>query len=289
MDISLTIDEKKCVLCGKCTKVCSQHVFYTENKSIKFDNPACVKCYHCYAVCPEEAICIKDAEKFLIPENFEKINMKNLTNLFSMRRSYRKFQDKDVDDLLLEEIIGSGLFIPSGGNDRSINFTVIRSDEIKDSLKNELVKIYKARSLILNNFLFGILVKPFLNKFQKEFFKNKEYGPRIKKLINDALSGNDPFFYHAPVIIIVHSEKIIPTPKEDAILAAYNINLSAEICGLGACFVTLAQDAINSSAKCKKILSLNKNENVYAVLILGYPEIIYLRASPRLKKNINWL
>jgi hypothetical protein len=106
-------------------------------------------------------------------------------------------------------------------------------------------------------------------------------------LIDDSFPGGDPFFYNAPVVVIIHSKMIIPTPKEDAILAAYNINLSAEIHDLGGCFVTLAQEAINSSIKCKKIINLNKNDNVYAVLILGYPENKYLRIVPRFKKNAN--
>ncbi len=92
-----------------------------------------------------------------------------------------------------------------------------------------------------------------------------------------------------PVIIIIHSKKEIPTPKEDSILAGYNMALMAQALGLGTCFVTLAQKAINFSSKCKKILSLAKEDNIHAVLLLGYPSVNYLRSAPRFKKEIKLL
>jgi len=91
------------------------------------------------------------------------------------------------------------------------------------------------------------------------------------------------------VVIIIHSREQIPTPKEDSILAGYNIILMAQSMGLGTCFVTLAQKAINSSNKCKKLLNLSPEDNINAVILLGYPLVNYLRPAPRFGKEIKLL
>jgi nitroreductase len=93
--------------------------------------------------------------------------------------------------------------------------------------------------------------------------------------------GEDPVFYRAPVVIFVHSRCLIPTPREDCILAAYNIVLAAETMGLGSCFVSLAQNAINSSRGLKRILGMEARDQVYAVVVLGYPAIRYQWGIPK--------
>jgi nitroreductase len=89
--------------------------------------------------------------------------------------------------------------------------------------------------------------------------------------------------------VVIHSKELIPTPKEDSILAGYNIVLMAQSLGLGTCFVTLAQNAIDSSRACKAILGLSPKEQVYAVVLLGYPDVRFLRAVPKEQKAIHWL
>jgi hypothetical protein len=61
----------------------------------------------------------------------------------------------------------------------------------------------------------------------------------------------------------------------------YNIVLAAETMGLGSCFVSLAQNAINSSRRCKNILGLDPREQVYAVVVVGHPAVRFHRAVPR--------
>jgi hypothetical protein len=52
--------------------------------------------------------------------------------------------------------------------------------------------------------------------------------------------------------------------------------------------VTLAQNAINTSKECKKILNLDSRDNVNAVIVLGYPEEKHRRVAPKPEKEIHW-
>ena len=51
------IDQKRCILCGKCVDICTEKVLILNEDRILFDKPeACIFCASCEAVCPENAI-----------------------------------------------------------------------------------------------------------------------------------------------------------------------------------------------------------------------------------------
>jgi ferredoxin len=53
--ISPDIDDKKCIMCGKCTSVCPTGAIDLENK-IKANCDLCIKCNACIKICPTKAI-----------------------------------------------------------------------------------------------------------------------------------------------------------------------------------------------------------------------------------------
>jgi len=85
---------------------------------------------------------------------------------------------------------------------------------------------------------------------------------------------------------VFHSPRALPTPKEDCILSAYNIALTAELLGMGSCFVSLAQQAISTSGPCKDAIGIPRADVAHAVLILGYPKRPFLRPAPRPEVDI---
>ena len=287
------IDQKLCTSCGLCVKECVRHVKIPHQKHVNPDNPTCSKCYHCLTVCPNEAIKVKDTDTDIAPDYDEQmltsINEENLKLLFSFRRSHRKYKEKMVDERILEKLVSAASYIPSGGNRHSYEFTVIKSEQVKKALKKELAAFYARKNTIINNALLRNIAALFTNASTRGFLKDPAYRNRMKDLFNRISTGEDPLFYGAPVIMIIHSKEEVPTPKEDSILAGYNITLMAQTLGLGTCFVTLAQKAINSSSKCKEILNLAKEDNINAVLLLGYPSVNYLKPAPRFKKDIKLL
>jgi nitroreductase len=243
-------------------------------------------------VCPVNAIHISEdsGTPEFNPALLQEITNENLLNFLGYRRSIRSFQPKPVDDSIIEKLLDYARYIPSGGNAHSYEFIVLRGNsEVTARLKMELQHIYEKRNSLLNNVLLRNIAKPFVNSLTRGFLRDRKYRVKIGKLVERLHNKEDVLFRDAPVIVILHSKAVIPTPKEDCILAAYNINMFAQVNGLGACFVTLAQNAINSSRTCKKILNISKDDHIYSVIILGYPAVKHYRIAPKKQKEIQWL
>ena len=50
------VKEKKCIGCGKCTKICAHDAAIVENKKAHIDINKCVGCGRCIGVCPMDAV-----------------------------------------------------------------------------------------------------------------------------------------------------------------------------------------------------------------------------------------
>jgi nitroreductase len=187
------------------------------------------------------------------------------------------FLPKDVPEEILGRILAVASYTPSGGNRRSHAFTVIPQGYTRRELMTELKRIYRLRSMALNHPILRMLLPPFVDPFTRSFLKDPEYGGRIRTIFEKLDKGGDPVFYDAPIAVAVHSRMLIPTPKEDSVLAGSAICLAAQSLGLGSCFVTLAQNAINASRACRRILGLAPEENIYSVILLGYPAVRFRR------------
>jgi len=212
---------------------------------------------------------------------FTPIDTASLRYFLATRRSTRRFLPEDISGETVCELLDSARYTPSGGNRRAHELTMLPRGAMRDALLLELSKIYAKRSTLLNSPLMKLLVRPFVGPYLREFLDDPEYGGRIAELLAKLGRGEDPIFYGAPLVVFFHSRVLIPTPKEDCILAAYSMALAAHAAGLGSCFVTLAQSAVNSSRSCKAILGLPKEEQVHAVLLIGRPEIQTPQRAPR--------
>jgi nitroreductase len=250
----------------------------------------CIRCFHCYAVCPQQAIGVGGIKLDMLPQihTMKPVGESQLMHMLAYRRSIRSFKDQKVDNGIVKKLISAACYIPSGGNSHSYRFTVITEGDIKDQLYSKLEKIYLNRRRILKYKLLRKLFIIFTDLQTRAFLQDTTYFRRVSFLLDQIEQGEDPIFYNAPLVIVVHTQKLIPTPKEDSVLAAYNIVLMAQTLGLGSCLVSLAQNVINTSRVCKKILNIGKMDRVHAVVVIGYPAVQFRRAVPKRPKPINW-
>jgi nitroreductase len=206
------------------------------------------------------------------------------------RRSTRRYEDHDLSQDQLRALIETTASMPSGGNSHAHSFTALTRGPTRDRLMKELTRIYRGRSMLLNNAVLRRIALPFVGPFTRAFLKDKEYGPRMRALIARLDAGADPIFYGAPAAIVIHSQAMIPTPKEDCVIAGFMVSLAAQAAGLGACFVTLAQNAINASARCRAILGLSPADRVHAVVVVGYPAAadVATPSRPRPPKELRY-
>jgi len=253
---SVTIDMTLCKSCGECVKVCRYNFFTTPKKHVDPINGMCYRCFRCYAVCPNGAIKVTGPYKQIETDRDkrESIDKNNLEQFLAFRRSIRRFGKKKVTKKIIEEVISAARYIPSGGNLYAHEFTVIKNAAIKKRLIAEFKKVFQDKPIFLRATL------PWYNKI----------------------------FYNASIAIVIHSKETIGTPKDDSILAAYNIVLMAQALGLGTCFFAFAQNAINASKRCKAILKLSLKDHVHSVVLLGYPEIRFRRIVPKPQRPARW-
>lgn len=283
-------NENECVNCKLCGKVCPLNFFLMESRRCQLDSEDCQYCYHCYSVCPSNAINIDRTDDVISEKAKEEmfINTGDFKRFLSLRRSVRFFDGRKVENKILQDIINYASYIPSGGNEHSYEFTVIQDKDVISTLKNQVIAFYKLFNMVLNSAVLRFIVKPFLDKQSRAFLKKKDLRIRLKKMFESIEYGNDPIFYNSPTIIFISSAKQTPTPFEDSIIAGYQISLLAQTMGLGSCFVSMVQKVVNFQNKTKKLIGLGKKDTIHAVLIIGHPDVDYIRAKPIINKNINW-
>ncbi len=291
MSMGITVDSSKCISCGECTKECHRHLLVSRRADMSSDGVECICCFHCYAVCPHQAIQLTGTIPVLSQETNgdATIDESQLLHFLAFRRSIRRFKAQEVEGGIVEKLIHAASYIPSGGNSHSYQFTVITEGNTRDRLNRELKRIYAKRRRILQSAFLRNLFILLADRQTRAFLQDTTYLKRVSYLLDQYQRGEDPVFYNAPLIIIIHSDALIPTPREDSVLAAYNIVLMAQTLGLGSCFVSFAQNAINANRTCKKILNMSPADRVHAVVVLGYPTVQFRRAIPRELKMFQWL
>ena len=187
------------------------------------------------------------------------------------RRSTRKYLDKEVSQELLEKIIETGRYAPSGGNSQSNHFLVIQNKQIIDHLVKMVERAFSQMEITENMYR------------------------SLQNSINLSKKGGYVFCYNAPVLIIVANKKDYGNNQADCALALENMMLEANELDLGSCYINQLK-WLNED---KKILSylqslgMNEDERVYGSLIVGYPDTNdgkpLRKALPRKGNEVTWL
>jgi len=179
---------------------------------------------------------IKDV---IILENEILINIKN-------RRSIRNYKSQQVPKDILERILETALYAPSGSNHKLSLFTAIQNDEILNEL-NEIVRKALVNSENLTNSFI-------------EAAKRRAENPK------------DNFFYHAPTLIIGSNLSGYPNAIADCAVAIENMMLAAHSIGVGSCWINQLRwlDEDLSIRNFLDKISVPKEHMICGALALGY-------------------
>lgn len=282
----ICIDYNKCKECGICVAECPHHKRKEGHAHIDHGHEFCDQCLHCYCVCPEEAIIVEDNENLLKPMVLEPYIL--LSHIMH-RRSYRNFSSKKIDNKLLDQLVTSALYIPSGGNDHRFDITILTSDDSRKQLLLAIHAYYKKILKLLKNPILKMIAQRIGDPKVKATLQDESNYKKIVHAIEQLNGEDDVVFYNAPAVFFFHTDRIMPTAKEDCILSAYNVVLFSETLGLGSCFVSLSQQAVTNDKRCKDILSIPKRHRIEAVVVVGYPIHRYKRYAFRKTKVANFI
>ncbi len=290
--INIQIDQELCNGCELCVSVCPSETISMVNETAQITGDESLTCGHCIAICPMDAISLKDSEfkkinfntftyenKWIKHGNFETTQ---LVQLMLSRRSCRNFKDENVDKNILEDLIKIGTTAPSGSNCQDWIFTIVPTKKNVESLTKKVGAFFKNLNKLSNNTVLRKTMTLFGNKKLQFYYEN--YYESVKETIElYENEGIDKLFHSAPAVIMVGGLKESSCPSEDALLATQNILLGAHTMGLGTCLIGFAVNAIANDTKLKQDLGINKNEAIYSVIAVGYPDEKFKKLTVRKK------
>ena len=179
------------------------------------------------------------------------------------RRSTRKYLDKPVPKVIIEQILEAASLAPSGMNSQPWRFVVVTDAETRAELSKQAIIHSKAFYAELRE------------KFPERMVQIDE---RFRTMV-------DPIFYSAPVIIYVVADGQFAATSVG--LAVENMFLAAKSLGVNSCWLASGARALQDKSMCAK-LGLTGQEEVIAPLIFGYadgePEM-----PPRKEPEIKWI
>ena len=244
----IRIDPEKCVGCGLCRGDCPAGNILVEERKARIVAQDCIVCGHCVAICPEAAVSITGFDA--PPEDIGKpvtLAPGELLAAIRTRRSIRQFTKRQVEPEHIAQIIEAGRLTPTGGNAQDVSFVVLR-DEM-ERFEKLAVRMFRRMLPLMR------LVNPVARR----------------------MTIDDHFFFKkAPAAIVIVSPNQV-----NGALAAANMELMAEACGLGVLYSGFFSMAANHSRSLRKALGLKQGEKVVTTLVLGYSGVVYRRTAQK--------
>ncbi|MBW2249072.1 MAG: nitroreductase family protein [Deltaproteobacteria bacterium] len=282
--VTTTIDAEVCISCGECVRVCPQDTISMQNKKACITGDNSLTCDHCRAACVSGAVTVGGIDESLSRfESFQaerkwlphgKYDIVGLVNLMQSRRSCRNYLEKPVEKTLLDDLVKIGITAPSGSNCQMWSFNVLPDRSSVEAFARRVKRFYENLNQMAEKswlrFLLKLIRKPELDSYYENYYESVKEG-----LADWDEKGKDLLFHGAPAVIIVASKEEASCPSEDALLATQNILLGAHSLGLGTCLVGFVVSAMNRDRKICDVIKLPKDESVYAVIAVGYPDEKY--------------
>ena len=165
------------------------------------------------------------------------------------RRSTRNYKPDGVEPDKLDMILDAARQAPSGGNNQTNHFLVIRN-----------------RGVIQK------LIEMTETAFSKMEIAEDTYAS-LKYAISASKKGGYVFCYNAPVLIAVANRRDYGNNMADCACAIENMMIAANALDLGSCWINLLRWLNEEPALVKYLQSLGmkENERIYGAVIIGYP------------------
>ncbi|MGL4789919.1 MAG: nitroreductase family protein [Anaerotignaceae bacterium] len=171
-------------------------------------------------------------------------------NCIKHRRTIRRFDEKQIEESALQQILQAGLYAPSAGGRQSTIFVVCQDTQINQRLG----KIKRSNS-------------------SPEMATATSYVSKEQPSIADDPNLKNAF-YDAPTVITFFAPKNFLFSPEDCALSAQNMMLMADSLNIGSCYIGQGWTAFADPYGQEVLQKWNIPSTHYAVmqLLLGYPQ-----------------
>ena len=283
------IDKDSCTHCGICAIRCPRCFTDINNEIlVSAGEENCNLCGHCVSLCPEGAIVHHEMNMGNFIDIGEKTSFETAAfiQFLQERRSHRRFRDRAIPRKDLETLIDTCGYAPTGSNVQSVEVFVIQ-DQGKIRMLSDMTVDFFADFIEKVEEQVGQLKADEKDIPEDLEFVHSKLEYR-KRLVEARAAGLDPIFYSAPAVIIFHSPAITSTPKDNCVIAAHTMALTARTMGLETCYIGLFEAAAWGYPPLRDELKLPPGNNVYSVLIMGYPLFTFLKTVDRKPIRVRW-
>lgn len=165
------------------------------------------------------------------------------------RRAIRRFDERQIEEDVLQKILQAGLYAPSAGGRQGVIFAVCQDREVNERLG----KIKRANS-------------------HPRMASGSNYVSKEQPSIADDPNLTNAF-YDAPTVITMFAPKDFLFSVDDCAVAAENMMLAADSMGVGSCYVGQGWTAFADPYGQEILKKWEIPVDRYAVmqLLLGYP------------------
>jgi len=257
-----------------------------------------LQCGHCMAVCPTGAVTVAALDNTGLKFNsfqidshwlpFAGFDTAQLIRLMASRRSCRNFTDRQIEPEVFEDLVKAGTTAPSGSNCQNWTFTVLSTRSAVMALGDRLGDFFRRINRIAGNVFIRKGLKLIGRPQVDDYFQN-HYQTITQALEEWDRHQRDQLFHGATALIIVGATPGASCPAEDALLATQNILLAAHSMGLGTCLIGFAVSAMERDPTLKDAVDIPRDETVYAVIALGYPNEKYERLTGRKRFTLRFV
>lgn len=257
----ITRNTNICTGCGLCVSVCPFTVLEMGSDGVvHHTGKSCIACMHCAAICPNQALTWE--RETAIAGTVQELStdcMAVTEQLICQRRSYRKFQNKQIPRALLERALSAAIMAPSAKNEHPTRWIVLENEEKQKRIMDEILQ-YCVRGQV-----------------------SLEIPAEVARQNNPVMG------IHATLLIGYCAEGAM-NPEQDTAVALATAELLLQAAGVGTCWGGYLTRFFNQISSCRQILRLPENCNVYGTMMMGYPDQPPYRFIPKRIKQpeITW-
>lgn len=284
-----TIDQERCTGCGLCAAVCLRCITQEGKKmTITAGEENCNLCGHCVAICPSDAVVHHKMDMAA----FKKIEggalaAEDLMAFLRSRRSHRNFLEKEIPAGIMKTLFEICRYAPTGSNVQSVEVLALKDRGKINRLIDLTVEYFQRLIPRTEEKVQRLKAKGQEIPAELQWALRRNYNYSFLKKSREL--GRDPIFRGAPLVLVFHSVPYTSSPKDNAVIAAHTIALTAMTLGLESCYIGLFEGAARNDTAVKAELELPPGHEVFSVLVLGYPRYKFLRTVDRKPIQVQWV
>lgn len=253
---SVTVDRTRCTQCGRCISEMEDYCISEEDGYPVFDRAICNTCQKCAAICPAQAIMINSTYPEKIGGDAD-CKPEQLVDLFSHRRSTKRFLDTKIPREKLEKILAVARYAPN--QNKNISIIALDSQDLISEVNRcalgfvrriyGVMFAFKPMTLLIRLFYRDLAV--IRRKMECDLFK-------AKRIVKENTQG----------LIILTGNKHVPVTKSSAQYLLASMIYMAEAMKIGSCLMDSLLLSLNHTRALRRKLGIR--DDVLGVLSLGY-------------------